>query len=152
MEFSRCSLTDVARETIEELSTIYGQRFALTTPSHSLEGRWSSDGFRRILENLCSNAVKYGSREADIVVTLRDLDDHVLLSVQNRGNLIGAEDQGHIFDLYQRADSGTKATGWGLGLALVKGLTEALEGTVAVRSNPDEGTVFTVTLPKSRAP
>ena len=60
LEFERCDLTKLTAETLVELSAIHGDRFVLRGEER-LEGMWSCDALRRILENLCNNAVKYGS-------------------------------------------------------------------------------------------
>lgn len=148
LQSTLCSLTEVLKETLEDLSFVHGDRFTLATPPHPVDGRWSPDGVKRIVENLCVNAVKYGSSDEQVAVTLRECGHQVEIAVQNWGIVIAAEDQKHLFDLYRRVDEGDAAAGWGLGLALVKGLTEALNGTVAVESSAEEGTVFTVRLPR----
>lgn len=151
LEKSHCSLKGIVEETMEELTTIHGERFIVQTPSDNLEGFWSSVGIKRILENLCNNAVKYGSKTEMITVHLKDLKNNVCLEVKNKGNVISEDDQEHLFDLHSRADAEIHQNekGWGLGLTLVKGLTEAHGGTVKVSSSEEQGTIFKITLPKT---
>ncbi len=73
------------------------------------------------------------------------------LRVQDTGEGIAAQDLPRIWDRFYRTEqSRARATGGtGLGLALVKELTEAMGGTVGVESALDRGTCFTVRLPRS---
>ncbi|MPM36850.1 Sensor histidine kinase ResE [bioreactor metagenome] len=72
------------------------------------------------------------------------------LSVRNTGEPIPPEHLPHLFERFYRIDSARTHTegGYGLGLAIAKSITEAHNGSIAVRSNAAEGTVFTVLLPK----
>jgi PAS domain S-box-containing protein len=151
LELSNCDLALLTRDTIEELITIHGDRFSVETPEN-LEIKSSCAGYRRILENLCNNAIKYGSREKDITVTLKELSDEIELKIHNWGNPIPEAEQKKLFELYKRSETTKKGNqvGWGLGLTLVKGITEALGGSVSVQSNEEEGTSFIVVFKKSK--
>jgi signal transduction histidine kinase len=142
--------------TLEELTTIHGERFILKAPD-ILDGYWDQRSIRRIIENLCNNAIKYGSPDAPTILSLSQntekitdqITDQVTIEVQNTGDLISPEDQKTLFQQFRRSktaqDSGKK--GWGIGLSLVRGVAEAHGGTVKVASDAERGTVFTVTLP-----
>jgi two-component system OmpR family sensor kinase len=80
-----------------------------------------------------------------------ELTDAVVIRVSDEGPGIAAEDQGRIFDRFYRVDnSRTRGNGGtGLGLAMVRSIAEAHEGTVEVTSEPGR-TVFTVWLPLAR--
>ncbi|WP_309894249.1 PAS domain-containing protein [Archangium sp.] len=153
-ELTPCDLTAIARETLEELAQIHGDRFILRAPE-STEGHWSCSALRRILENLCNNAIKYGARDRPVTVALkRSKPEEVLLSVHNWGPPIPIEDQTSLFEPYRRMKSAQagQEKGWGLGLTLVKGLAEAHHGTVQVESTEASGTTFTVILPSDSRP
>ena len=153
-EFTPCDLTAIARETLEELAQVHGDRFVLSAPD-STEGHWSGSALRRILENLCHNAIKYGARDRAVTVALtRSRPEEVLLSVHNWGPPIPLEDQKSLFEPYRRMKSAQagKEKGWGLGLTLVRGLAEAHHGTVQVESTEASGTTFTVILPSDSRP
>jgi signal transduction histidine kinase len=147
LEMSEGNLGEVVRATLEELSTIHGDRFILKSPE-TVNGTFCAGGIRRILENLCSNAIKYGSREMPITIQLALKNQNIAeLSVHNHGPVIAPEDQVSLFNAYHRTDS-AKATerGWGLGLTLIKGLADAHQGTVSVTSTSESGTTFLVSL------
>lgn len=150
LELVECNLGQITRDAIDELGTEFGDRFVIEIPSEPVMGRWSAKDIQRVLENLCSNAVKYGSRNENILVKIVESNSEVTLSVSNKGHPISMEDQKYLFQAYRRtesADSG-RSKGWGLGLALVKGIVEAHKGTVKVESSAEKGTIFIVCLPK----
>ncbi|HEX8702101.1 MAG TPA: ATP-binding protein [Myxococcaceae bacterium] len=148
VDVSECELTALTRETLEELSLVHGDRFVLNAPAE-IHGYWSCSGMRRILENLCSNAIKYGARDQAVTVSLAENGpDEVVLSVHNWGPPISPEDQKLLFQQYRRIDSAGSRTqkGWGLGLTLVEGLAKAHRGAVRVESTQATGTTFTITV------
>lgn len=102
-----------------------------------------------ILDNLLSNATKYTS-QGDITLTLRSVEEaqikYTEISVSDTGHGIDPEALPHIFDRYYQAKSKFQASGSGIGLALVKGLSELHESTLKVESTPEVGTTFTLRL------
>jgi PAS domain S-box-containing protein len=149
LELVRCSLNGLLEETLEELSQIHGDRFVLTAPE-AIEGNWSPTALRRILENLCNNAVHYGSAERKVSIQASKIDPaSVAISIHNWGNPISMEDQEILFEPYRRLGpvEVRSQKGWGLGLTLVKGLAQAHGGSVEVTSTAEAGTTFTVRLP-----
>lgn len=148
LEVDRCCLSEVVRQTLEELSSIHGDRFVLRAPA-TLEGFWNCSAIRRILENLCGNAVKYGAPHLPITVSLEEEGGKVTLQVHNEGMPIPATELPHLFEPFRRSSAARASgeRGWGLGLTLVKGLVEAHGGSVSVSSSEAQGTLFTVVLP-----
>jgi len=149
LEKSQCHLNFILSEVVEELSTIHGDRFKIQMEP-DIHGEWSCTGVRRILENLCNNAVKYGSPIKPVTISAKQDDNCISILIHNEGNPIPIEDQKVLFEPFKRVNSGEsgKQKGWGLGLTLVKGLTEAHGGTITVESNEEKGTTFTVKIPK----
>lgn len=144
-------LNSIIEQTIRDMTAIHGDRFKTQCPE-DITGFWSPEGIRRILENLCNNAVKYGDK-SKITICSDVIEDGVIVSVNNKGSLISEEESRRLFDPFQRSETvkGQKK-GWGIGLTLVKGLTEAHNGKVTVESNVKDGTTFSVYLPKEVAP
>jgi signal transduction histidine kinase len=107
---------------------------------------------REVLDNLVTNAIKYGLPLEPITVTARSEGTHVRFDVHNFGAGIPSEDHQRIFDRYWRADAvrGGEIPGTGLGLAIVRRLVEMHHGVVGVSSRPDEGTTFWVTFPTEK--
>ena len=110
---------------------------------------YDADMITIILDNLMSNAAKYTS-EGDITLSLRSVEENQIkyteISVSDTGHGIDAEALPHIFDRYYQAKSKYQASGSGIGLALVKGLSELHEGILKVESAVDMGTTFTLRL------
>jgi signal transduction histidine kinase len=148
IQASECDLHSIVSDALEELSLVYGDRFLFHSPK-SVCGYWSCNDLRRVIENLCTNAVKYGFPDAKITITLKPEKERVLLCVHNFGPVIPKEKQAKLFEPFQRSLDAQKSDrrGWGLGLALVCGIAEAHGGDVKVDSNREDGTTFTVYLP-----
>lgn len=144
------NLKNIAEETLSDLVVSFGERFILNA-ANNLNFNCSKDAIRRILENLCSNAVKYGSSDTPIIIAMLENAEHVFINVHNQGNLIPQDEINGLFGKYQRSTtaiaSGQK--GWGIGLTLVKGLVEAHQGFISVVSNGSVGTVFKIEFPKN---
>jgi signal transduction histidine kinase len=154
IDVERCELRALVTEVLDELATIHGNRFALEAVE-IIEGYWSTSGIRRILENLCSNAIKYGAESQPVTVgLLRQGSAEVMIEVHNQGPAIPTQDQLDMFRPFRRngADDLTSQKGWGLGLTVVRGISEAHGGIVQVESDAGSGTTFRVTLPLDARP
>lgn len=148
LEMEPVMLNTLVDDVIVDLSTVHGKRFVIKNDSSSINGHWSPEGIRRILENLCINAVKYGAPNTPIEVRFKNQNNRVSIEVHNEGNPIPIDVQEKLFDLYQRNTDVTRGvSGWGLGLTLVKGVAEAHGGMVEVKSKAGDGTTFTVLIP-----
>lgn len=102
-----------------------------------------------IAQNLLSNAVKYtaGSPGARVKVRVANDKGEALLEVEDNGRGMSAETLRSLFQPFFRAPDARALPGHGLGLATAKRLVEAHGGTLAVRSEPGRGTLFTVRFP-----
>ena len=108
------------------------------------------DFMREILDNLIENAIKYTPEGGSIYVNVRGDGDRVLINVTDTGMGISADDLGHIFQKFYRADNSDtrEIGGTGLGLYLVKQRVEAMGGRVWAESAFGEGSTFYVSLPR----
>lgn len=140
-------LIDVTKKTLEDLTTIHGERFKLISPPH-LKAYLCPSSMRRLLENLCSNAIKYGSQYDPINVSIEPQKENINLSVENTGNPLININQDKLFEPFVRGSakdiSGKK--GWGIGLTIVKGVAESHGGNVEVNTDSNH-TQFMVHLP-----
>ena len=116
----------------------------------------STTHLRQILTNLLSNAVKYNRPEGCITATAEKVDSDektvtVRFTISDTGLGISRDFQKEMFEPFTRDPAQeTTATGTGLGLPIVKRLTDMLGGTVEVESEVNVGTTFRVTLPFRR--
>ncbi len=108
------------------------------------------DRISQVLINLISNAVKYTEEGGEIRITLYDQGDTVNIQVEDNGIGISQEELPHIFERFYRTDKSRNRTtgGAGIGLAIVKSIVMAHDGKIEVESKENEGSCFTVMLPK----
>jgi signal transduction histidine kinase len=100
--------------------------------------------------NIIGNAVKYSRDGGKVIVKAEENGSDVIVSVQDFGVGIPADDLPHIFEGFFRGQSGQAvAGGHGIGLAVSRQIIEAHEGSITVESEPGAGTTFIVRLPKS---
>jgi signal transduction histidine kinase len=105
------------------------------------------DRLRQAFANLLDNAIKYTSSGGRVTVAvIRDID-RAVVTVEDTGVGISAEDLPRIWERLYRADASRSERGLGLGLSLVKAFVEAHGGTVEAVSQPGRGSTFTVRLP-----
>jgi two-component system, OmpR family, sensor histidine kinase KdpD len=105
----------------------------------------------QVLQNLVDNAVKYSPAQGDVTVSAQAENGVVRVAVRDEGPGIPAEDQRLIFEKFGRSTAGGAKPGTGLGLFIARSIAEAHGGTLAVESEPDRGSVFTLELPLERA-
>jgi PAS domain S-box-containing protein len=113
-----------------------------------------ADRLQQVVWNLLSNAVKFTPARGTIDVELRSDGEHVEIVVRDSGEGIDPAFLPHVFERFRQADSGParKHGGLGLGLAIVRHLTEAHGGTVSAHSQgPKKGATFIVRLPVEAA-
>nr|WP_319571895.1 HAMP domain-containing sensor histidine kinase [uncultured Draconibacterium sp.] len=109
--------------------------------------------FVNVFVNLFSNAIKYSKRNPDIAISTRVENDMLAIFVKDNGIGIPDKFQKYIFDKYYRVPTGDvhNAKGFGIGLAYVKQIVEAHNGTISVESISDEGTSFKIELPLEKS-
>jgi two-component system sensor histidine kinase KdpD len=102
------------------------------------------------LSQLFDNAAKYGSQESPITIEIQEEQAEVVISVRNEGSFIPLEERENIFRRFYRSPgSNLKAPGTGIGLSVVRQVTEAHKGRAWVNSDQHAGTTFFVTLPRA---
>jgi signal transduction histidine kinase len=111
-----------------------------------------SSGLDRILDNLISNAIRYGREGGKIGVNLREDETRVWVDIWNFGKGILEKDLEHIFErLYIAEKSRNEQLGGsGLGLVIVKKLIDRMNGEIIAKSIPNEITTFSFCIPKCK--
>ena len=106
------------------------------------------EGLERILNNLISNALRYGAGGKYLGLEVRWDETILYIDVTDKGKGIEASELSHIFDrTYTLEDSRNKnIQGNGLGLTIAKGIAERLDGDITVTSSPYKKTTFTLQI------
>jgi signal transduction histidine kinase/DNA-binding response OmpR family regulator/streptogramin lyase len=148
-------------EVVSEAFRPYAREKGITLSVMTDENLWvncASDAIERMLMNLVSNSLKFTPKGGRVNVILREYEDgpdsksdQVELAVFDTGKGIPHDMQQAIFERFKRADEfGEAVPGSGIGLALVKELTDAHGGKITLKSEPGKGTVVTILLPRHR--
>ena len=105
----------------------------------------------QVLQNLLHNGIRHTPPGGIVAISASADAERVLLQVKDTGEGIAPEDLPHIWERFYRSDRARmqSASGSGLGLALVKELTEAMGGSVAIESTLEQGSSFTVAVPRA---
>lgn len=108
----------------------------------------NEDYLTQIISSLLENALKYEPKTGKVLLKLAQDKHKTYICVQNFGTMIAQEDLPHVFDRFYRSDkSRTNETeSFGLGLAITKEMVNKIHGEISVTSNPQKGTIFTITF------
>ncbi|WP_224363562.1 CHASE domain-containing sensor histidine kinase [Hyalangium versicolor] len=130
---------------LEPEATRAESRLTVETPD-ALPGRSDRMRFEQVVENLLTNAIKYGAGKP-IHIQMHADAQRLVLTVRDHGIGIAPEHQVRIFERFERAVSERNYGGLGLGLYITRTILEALGGTIRVQSETGQGACFTVELP-----
>jgi signal transduction histidine kinase/DNA-binding response OmpR family regulator len=106
-----------------------------------------NDSLEQILFNLLSNGIKYTPIGGHISLTAVQHIDSLIISIKDNGPGIDLDQHQKIFERFTRIEGSEEVHGSGIGLALVKELVEANQGSIKLRSQLGQGSEFIVTLP-----
>lgn len=148
----RHSMQRLAEEVAKELQIPAGEKniaMHLKLPKQPLSVKTDNLLAKEVLINLVNNAVKYTPEGGEVTITLTKKNDQAIFAVTDTGMGIPAHSQDHIFTKFYRAQNVVKqeTTGTGLGLYLVKGLVDTLDGKVWFKSTEHKGSTFYFSLP-----
>lgn len=120
---------------------------------HAIVGYWDPVRLTRAIVNLIGNAIKYSPDGGEIRIGLRREGEGAVLSIQDSGIGIPADDLSHIFDRFYRGANALSTTaGTGIGLSATRQIIERHGGTIAVESAEGRGSTFVVRLPVTIEP
>jgi|GEM_PF-3113003 len=119
-------------------------------PNNVIESISDEDYLSRIISNLLSNAIKFSPKGKAIYVDLQEKEGEINIHIKDEGPGFSEEDKQKLFHKFEKLSA--KPTGGeassGLGLSIIKVLTEKLEGEVSLISEINEGATFTLVFPK----
>lgn len=144
------------------MSVIYEQRSKFNERNQSIVTELPGDNtrafvdanrFRMVLENLIDNASKYTPEQGSITVSLKEIDDGISISITDTGVGIDKPAMAKLFNKFSRIpnDLSEKVGGSGLGLYWAQRIVELHDGAITVHSHPNEGSTFTVIIPKEKS-
>ena len=103
---------------------------------------------RQILTNLLTNAIKYSPSGSNIDFSLKVEERELIFEIKDKGIGIPVDDLNKLFTTFHRATNTGNIQGTGLGLAIVKKCVDLHQGKIEVHSILNEGSTFTLRLPK----
>lgn len=147
IDASDCNLRTFIEDVIDDVD-LARRPFVKLYMTESMIVHWDTEKIRRAVNNLLDNACKYSPPQSPVSVRVVPTHERVHIAVHNFGEPIAKEDQPTLFRAYRRTTGAELSgkSGWGLGLTLVQAIAEAHGGSVAVESDPRDGTTFTIDL------
>lgn len=147
-------LDELVQEVIDTMQNTSSSHTILACGSAQTSLMGDQDRLRQVFTNLLSNAIKYSPEAQTVEVELSNSDEAVMIRVTDHGLGIPREQRDKIFERFYRAASLRQRAipGLGMGLYIVAEIGKHHGGTIAVDSEVDRGSTFTVTLPTRMMP
>ncbi|MGH8385008.1 MAG: ATP-binding protein [Pseudomonas sp.] len=147
-------LGPLCQSVLEEVTACNPQSQILFNIKDAVAGRFDPLRMGQVFTNLISNAVQHGDKQQPVQVTLAGDADHIFFTVQNFGDPIPSSALPYLFNPEGRyskfadSDQGASA-GLGLGLFIAAEIVNGHGGNIDVESTLENGTIFSVTLPRA---
>jgi signal transduction histidine kinase len=140
----------LCRQALDDYARVDSERKVRLASHGDLHGRWDGDRIREAIRGLIANAARFASRGSPVTMSVDgDGRDAVTLTVHGNGTPIDLDTLRTIFDPVARVESDNATyAGLGLGLFIVRKVVDAHGGQVTVEASPENGTTFTVSLPR----
>lgn len=151
LELSRISVSEICRQSIADFYSILTERdmqVEIEIPEGDVYVYGNEDAIHRILFNLITNAIRYGSDGNYLGIFLIPGEEKVEVCVRDKGKGIDKENAEHVFDrLYTMEDSRNKEMhGNGLGLSIARTLARRMGGDIILSSTPGKETIFVLKM------
>lgn len=153
LPLTRLNMNELCRTNILEfydLLVSHGFDVQIEIPEQTLYAMGNVEAFNRVMNNLLSNAIRYGSEGKTVGLHVSDAGQRVRIEVWDKGRGINELHADRVFErMYTLDDSRNKAfQGSGLGLTITKRLMESMNGTIQIDSKPYVRTSFILELKK----
>jgi two-component system OmpR family sensor kinase len=150
LEVGRHDLAAVAEEAVQTARDTANGKVSIeyAHPEHSVEATFDRDRVRQVASILLDNAVRYTPEGGNVAVRLQEDDGMARLEVVDTGVGIPEDRLPLIFERFYRADPSRADGGAGLGLSIARQIAASHGGEIQAKSTPDNGSTFTLILPK----
>lgn len=150
LNFEAIDIIEEIKWVCEEANQIYLNEVILQSNTKESFGVFDGTAIRRVVENLVTNAIKYGARDEPVRVILEDSREEIVIRVHNEGESIDEKHQTEIFEFLKRGreTDNSRLESWGMGLTIVKSVAIAHGGKVDLKSTDAHGTTFSLSLKK----
>ncbi|HYX90049.1 MAG TPA: ATP-binding protein [Myxococcaceae bacterium] len=149
VERESTDIHEVCRGVLEEISLAHPDATVRFDPRAEGVGTWDAQRLAQVVSNLLANAIQHGAA-SPIELRSRNEGEDLVLEVHNQGAPIPPDLLPHVFDPFRTTQRPSRSSaGVGLGLFITQEIVHAHGGTISARSSTEEGTTFTVRLPRS---
>jgi len=151
--FQLIDMVTTANNAIENLSTLaQSKNIKLTLKEleeNCCEVVADTDRLQAVIENLLDNAIRYSSKNSEVIVSMEMEPEHLIIKVSDQGIGIPEDQKSDIFQRFFRAKNGIRAhaNGTGLGLFIAKTIVEGHNGTITFESFENKGATFIIKIP-----
>ena len=148
------NLKELVREVVDNMKLIVEQKNGLIRiqfPKEDYIVQGDYYHLSNVFKNLIDNAIKYCEKDPVIDIKLKEEQNHIKVSFSDNGIGISKHDQNHIFEKFQRVNTGDvrEAKGFGIGLSYVKTVIEMHKGLINVQSELNKGSQFELLIPNT---
>ena len=144
--FNIYSLVEQIYRELLSLAKSKNIEFIIDCENKDLEINADRSEIRRVICNLCGNAINYTGENGKVVVTIKNEDNDLIFSVSDNGSGIPAEDIPNMFQRFSQGTSKKRSTGTGLGLYLSRQIIESHGGKIWLESKLNKGSEFSFIL------
>jgi two-component system sensor histidine kinase KdpD len=141
-----CDVNEVVFSVIHKLPSVNGHPIKFDPAAHLPLFKLDQGFLDQVLYNLLHNAVLYTPEHAEVTISVGSDEDGCVITVSDNGPGFPEQEIALVFDKFYRLPN-SKAGGSGLGLSIVKGFIDSMNGRVLLRNNPEGGALFTITIP-----
>ena len=144
--FNIYSLVEQVYRELLSLAKSKNIEFIIDCENKDLEINADRSEIRRVICNLCGNAINYTGENGKVIVTIKNEDNDLIFSVSDNGSGIPAEDIPNMFQRFSQGTSKKRSTGTGLGLYLSRQIIESHGGKIWLESKLNKGSEFSFIL------